>query len=425
MHLGPKLRAQDYRFPGEKLSLTLTLLLLGGIYFLLLFYFALDTEQRIKALFVTFGVLAVYLISVILQQRAAFGSLVRVGEKQFGEIHDLAIKAATRLGSSPIPVYIKRSSEQNLYTLGIWRRRLIVIHSAMVDQMSPANLQFFIGREIGHIQTGHTSLRALLRPVGSEIPVIGKLLNSVLFGDWINRSEFTADRAGFIAAGSLTASIEALLKFSVGIKLFEKLEVKEFLQQIYEIGSWEGKVAEIATEQPFMTRRVRNLVRFGISSEFHRLIPEEHSRSQILGVLPERYLQTLLRNTTPAKLVTRNEKTKLDLHAATALAENDIDPEFFLLCTETHTRHPLRRWLTRLGRDPDNDLVISNERVSHFHAEISRENGIWQILDKKSLNGISLNGTKITNISPLRPGDRLRIGHNEFLFCKDQNERKT
>lgn len=425
MHSGPKLHAHNYRFPGEKRSLTLTLLLLGGIYFLLLFYFALDTEQRIKALFVTFGVLAVYLISVILQQRAAFGSLVRVGEKQFREIHELALKASARLNSPSVPVYIKRSSEQNIYTLGIWKRRLIVIHSAMVDQMSPTNLQFFIGREIGHIQAGHASLRNLLRPVGSEIPVIGKLLNSVLFGDWINRSEFTADRAGFIAAGSLTASIEALLKFSVGVKLFEKLEVKHFLEQIYEIGSWEAKVAEIATEQPFMTRRVQNLVRFGVSSEFRRLIPEEHSRSQILGVLPERYLQTLLRNATPAKLVTQNEKTEFDLHLATALAENDIDPEFFLLCTETQTQHPLRRWLTRLGRDPDNDLVLSNERVSHFHAEISRENDRWQILDKNSLNGISLNGTKISNTTFLRPGDRLRIGHSEFLFCKENNEHKT
>src|SRR4030095_5705266 len=99
------------------------------------------------------------------------------------------------------------------------------------------NLQFFIGRELGHIKAGHTWLRTLLKPLGADVPGIGQLLHSVIFGDWINRTEYTADRAGFIACRSLTTAISTMLKFGVGVRLFEKLDIKEFLDQVNQVSS--------------------------------------------------------------------------------------------------------------------------------------------------------------------------------------------
>ena len=83
----------------------------------------------------------------------------------------------------------------SIYTIGLWQQPIIVLTSSLIDQMEAGDLQFFIGREIGHIAAGHIWLRTLLKPLGADVPVIGKLLNSVVFGDWINRTEFTADRA--------------------------------------------------------------------------------------------------------------------------------------------------------------------------------------------------------------------------------------
>ncbi|HMX30200.1 MAG TPA: M48 family metallopeptidase, partial [Blastocatellia bacterium] len=228
-------KVRHYRYPGELLSLMLTFLFLIGLFALAAFYFPSTWSATLKALTITLSGLAVYVVTVKLQQRAAFGTLVRVSARQFPELYDLATVAAERLSSPKVGVYVKRSSEMNIYTLGLWQRPIIVLTSSLVDQMEPGNLQFFIGREIGHIQAGHTWLRTLLKPLGSDVPVIGKLLNSVIFGDWINRAEFTADRAGLVACRSLTVAVSTMRKFGVGIRLFEKLDIREFLEQINEV----------------------------------------------------------------------------------------------------------------------------------------------------------------------------------------------
>src|SRR5438132_3300443 len=247
---GRQFRLRDYRYPGEVLSLVLTLAILATLYALAVWLFPNDYGQVKKVLVITVAVLALGIITIIVQQRSVFGTLVRVSPRQFPELHQLATLAAENLATQPVPVYVKRSSDQNIYTLGFWGSPLIVITSSMIDQMDPGNLQFFIGREIGHIQAGHTWLRTLLKPLGSEVPVIGRLLNSVVFGDWVNRAEFTADRAGFLACRSLTSAVSAMLKFGVGVSLFQKLDIREFLEQIKDVRTVGGRVTEIVAEQP-------------------------------------------------------------------------------------------------------------------------------------------------------------------------------
>ncbi|HEX9003606.1 MAG TPA: M48 family metallopeptidase, partial [Blastocatellia bacterium] len=288
------IRVRDYRYPGELLSLVLTFLFLFTLFALAAIFFPSTWSATLKALMITLAGLAVYIISVKLQQRAAFGTLVRVSARQFPELDALANVAAERLSSPKVGVYVKRSSEMNIYTLGLWQRPIIVLTSSLVDQMEPGNLQFFIGREIGHIQAGHTWLRTLLKPLGSDVPVIGKLLNSVIFGDWINRTEFTSDRAGLVACRSLTTAISTMLKFGVGIRLFEKLDIREFLEQINEVRNMGGHLTEIMAEMPYLTQRVRALVRYALSDHYRELMPERSGNTQILKAMPEAFVSARL-----------------------------------------------------------------------------------------------------------------------------------
>src|SRR5262245_22023277 len=227
-----EVRLRDYRYRGEHLSLVLTLFVITGLVALGALFFPATSTATLTTLLITLAGLAVFVITGMLQQRAAFGTLVRVSPRQFPELNVLALNAADNRSSSPVPVYVKRASEMNVYTLGFWQQPIIVMTSSLVDQMEADNLRFFIGREIGHVQAGHTWLRTLLKPLGADVPVVGRLLNSVIFGDWINRAEFTADRAGLIACGSLTTAVSTMLKFGVGVRLYEKLDIREFLEQI-------------------------------------------------------------------------------------------------------------------------------------------------------------------------------------------------
>lgn len=422
------IRLRDYRYQGEVLSLVLTFLMLFTIYTLAALFLAGDWAKT--TLFTLLG-LGVYVVTVLVQQRAAFGTLVRIGPRQFPELNERAQLAADCLSSPPVPVYVKRSSEMNIYTLGLWHKPIIVLTSSLVDQMTLDNLQFFIGREIGHIEAGHTWLRTLLKPVGSEVPIIGKFLNSVVFGDWINRTEYTADRAGFIACRSLTTAVSTMLKFGVGIRLFEKLDISEFLQQLNEVKNVRGRMTEIVAEQPYLTKRVRALVGFALSERFQKMVPEKRTYTQILAALPKGFLTTgqmlrsgmveeLLAEEAALSKLTHNDGNLLTEEEPSTLDEpDDSSGNVFLLVTvSTHERHYLRGERTRIGRNRDNDIIISSDRASRYHAEILRSDDKVLILDHGSRNGVWLNGWRISNSAEIKPGDLIRIGKQEFTFTQ-------
>ncbi len=427
-------RLRDYRYSGELLSLFLTFLFLFLLYALAAIFFPESWETTLKALLIPMAGLAVFVISVKLQQRSALGTLVRVSARQFPELFNLASVAAERLSSPPVPIYVKRSSEMNIYTLGLWQRPIIVLTSSLVDQMQPDNLQFFIGREIGHIQAGHTWLRTLLKPLGADVPVIGKLLNSVIFGDWINRTEFTADRAGFIACRSLTSAVSTMLKFGIGIRLFEKLDIREFLEQVNEVRNVGGHLTEIVAEMPYLTQRIRSLVRFALSERYQPFASEKRGNTQILKAIPEAFVSSKLsleELDLPLQIKPAPEKKKLDVNQANQAEEhvtvadltvddlddvNAFDPRMLLICAKDSSEFNLRRLMTRVGRNQDNDIVLNNDRVSRYHAEIVRDGQIMKVVDNHSRNGVWVNGKRIKTSEEIRPGDKLRIGKQEFTF---------
>jgi len=70
-----------------------------------------------------------------------------------------------------------------------------------------------------------------------------------------------------------------------------------------------------------------------------------------------------------------------------------------------------------IGRDKNNNIVLSDLLVSRNHAMVRRlGSGDYYIIDSGSSNGTSLNGARITAPTRLRNGDRIAIGITEFLF---------
>jgi pSer/pThr/pTyr-binding forkhead associated (FHA) protein len=63
-----------------------------------------------------------------------------------------------------------------------------------------------------------------------------------------------------------------------------------------------------------------------------------------------------------------------------------------------------------IGRIPSiNDICINDPSVSRQHAHIKRREEGYAIYDLKSLNGVLLNGRKVTK-AVLRDGDEIRLG---------------
>jgi soluble lytic murein transglycosylase-like protein len=76
------------------------------------------------------------------------------------------------------------------------------------------------------------------------------------------------------------------------------------------------------------------------------------------------------------------------------------------------TRHPLTDDLTRVGRSPENDVVIADAGiVSARHLEISKEGGAYYVRDLNSTNGTFVNGERVTEAA-LEPPCSIRLGND-------------
>ncbi len=74
----------------------------------------------------------------------------------------------------------------------------------------------------------------------------------------------------------------------------------------------------------------------------------------------------------------------------------------------------LYRGTTRVGRDPDNELIAATAQVSRHHAEIRFDGTHWNLVDLQSTNGTFVNSQRIWPGQPhrLQPGDVVRFGQN-------------
>jgi hypothetical protein len=79
---------------------------------------------------------------------------------------------------------------------------------------------------------------------------------------------------------------------------------------------------------------------------------------------------------------------------------------------------PLNKDVLRIGRDKGNDIIISRETVSSFHAAIEYKDGYFYLEDLRSTNGTRLNNDKLRHNEPVRlkSGDRIDFSIHEFRF---------
>lgn len=68
-----------------------------------------------------------------------------------------------------------------------------------------------------------------------------------------------------------------------------------------------------------------------------------------------------------------------------------------------------------IGRAPDCDVTVREDRISRHHANIFFEDGRWYIADMNSANGTFVNSRHITR-HELRPGDTILLGATELKF---------
>ena len=194
----PSLRVEDYEYPGEKNALALV--------------------KKVPVLDQVMGAYLKYIHQIHTVPEAQ-GDFYRVTKETCPEIYDLYQTALNRLCiAEEYPLYIKASFDYNAYMTG-GNAPYVVLHSSMVKNLSEKELLFVIGHELGHVKSGHliyVSMVEHLNAIIANLPVAGNLIMSTglhyLLMNWRRMHEFTADRAGVIAAGDVDSGIHALGK---------------------------------------------------------------------------------------------------------------------------------------------------------------------------------------------------------------------
>lgn len=127
--------------------------------------------------------------------------------------------------------------------------------------------------------------------------------------------------------------------------------------------------------------------------------------------LSERILRQEPINTRQAARTTAVHKINIDTRAATGLQSAPAQ-----MRDAAGRVHPLLSAATRIGRLPDNDIVLDDVSVSRHHAVIIDTGTSYVITDLRSANGVEVAGRRIHGTAALTSGDRVRVCDHEFVF---------
>ncbi|MBA2480043.1 MAG: protein kinase [Planctomycetes bacterium] len=83
--------------------------------------------------------------------------------------------------------------------------------------------------------------------------------------------------------------------------------------------------------------------------------------------------------------------------------------------------YPLTKDVTILGRQSACDVQIHDTMSSRAHCQVRRDGKLFSLVDLGSRNGTLLNGKKVSE-RQLSFGDRIAVGHAEYLFVKEAGD---
>lgn len=72
--------------------------------------------------------------------------------------------------------------------------------------------------------------------------------------------------------------------------------------------------------------------------------------------------------------------------------------------------------VTRIGRGPDNEIVLTDTRCSRHHCEVYLDDERWVLRDRESRNGTFLGASRIEQIVPLHDWDVIHVGPHTLVF---------
>ncbi len=215
-------------------------------------------------------------------------SSLRISEKQLPHIHKLLIEACQVLDLEPPQLYLKQNPSPNAYTFAMQGKQpFIVLHTSLVEMLTPEEIQAVIAHELGHLKCEHgvyLTLANLIVLAAQLLPnwgtVIAQSLQQQML-EWVRCAEFSCDRAALLAMQDPKVVMSVLMKLTGGSPtLAPQLNLGAFIEQARDYDAISetqlGEMLKTAhTEQlshPVPVLRAREIDRWASSPEYDHLL---------------------------------------------------------------------------------------------------------------------------------------------------------
>ena len=122
--------------------------------------------------------------------------------------------------SEPFDIFVSNQPVQGAWIMAMMsssEKNYITITSELVMKLSDDELKFVIGHEIGHWLFNINDISSLLNACYDEEDNVPSISLQNLLATWKKLAEFSADRVGIVACGSLEVAIESLYRVSTGL----------------------------------------------------------------------------------------------------------------------------------------------------------------------------------------------------------------
>lgn len=214
-------------------------------------------------------------------------SSVLVSEQQLPDLHKLLVEACRILDLEPPQLYVRQHPVPNAYTFAMrGKQPFIVLHTSLIDLLTPEETQAVIAHELGHLKCDHgvyLTLANILILAAGQLP-LGTTLAQGLQAqmmEWIRCAEFSCDRAALLATQDARVVASVLMKLAGGSPTIAKqLNLDAFLAQARaydeisndQLGALLQQAMTAQLTHPVPVLRAREIDRWASSKDYQSLL---------------------------------------------------------------------------------------------------------------------------------------------------------
>jgi len=217
---------------------------------------------------------------------------LRISDKQLPEVWAVFEECCRLLDLLPPELYVSRDPGGHTGALGT-DEPFIVLSAATLKlfEAHPSELRFLLGREIGHVLSGHSVYNSALglllrtRTTAASVPVLGLAVHGgiAVLKDWNDDAALSADRAGLLCAQDVEACREYFTKMAGGE--WAEIDEEAFLAQEDDYRESKGAldtvvklISSSTVDSPRYVLRYSELRQWIDSGEYGRILGGDYAR---------------------------------------------------------------------------------------------------------------------------------------------------